>query len=351
MTTSQLTHRILTLHSTRFPKWEIQDAVKLLYQSEFGPDQARENTSAEALAGELSQAQAEAYRPPYMVEAIGDGLCRFHLYPQRLTESDMALLDRCLKTPMYSEGTTRSMWEKLGILAGLARAKSGPQAGDQVEFFLTRWAEEGCPPLHHSELYRESYHPHYQVISRSLAAWFPALQAIEQALHATDGPVLVAIDGPSASGKTSFARWAAKLFPCSVFHMDDYLLPEEQQTEEHLAQPGGIIDCQRLEHELLLPLSRGENTQVPFRRLNLIEGTYALLPQLEPYSQVHILFTCTPEVQLFRLAQRETQEQLEQFCDKWIPLEEAHLSGLDQPALCNVVIDTSRLPPPPETIP
>ena len=348
MTTPQLTRRILTLHGTRFPKWEIQDAVKLLYQSEFGTDRLCTADPVEALAGELSQARAEAYRPPYMVEAIGDGLCRFHLDPRRLSEADMSLLARCLRSGTVTGGSTRRLWEKLGILAGMARAESGPRAGDRVEFFLTRWAEEGCPRLLHSEPYRDAYRPHYQVISRSLAAWFPALRAIGRALTTNDGPVLVAIDGRSASGKSSFARRAAELFPCNVFHLDDYRLPDP-------VRPGGKIDCERVENELLIPLSQGDEvtvqapgqpTQIPFRRLNLIEGAYALHPRLALYSQVRILFTCTPEVQLARLAQREDRDRLEQYCDQWLPQEEAYLDSLDLPALCDAIIDTSRLPKP-----
>ena len=42
--------------------------------------------------------------------------------------------------------------------------------------------------------------------------------------------VLVAVDGPSASGKSSFGKFLNDNFVCNVFHMDDFFLPFEKKT-------------------------------------------------------------------------------------------------------------------------
>ena len=88
----------------------------------------------------------------------------------------------------------------------------------------------------------------------------------------------------------------------------------------------------------------GETQTAPHKRLNIVEGSYALHPALAGYSRLHIFLTCSPEVQLSRLARRESPESLERFKERWIPMEEAYFSGLAIESQCDVVVDTSHLP-------
>lgn len=354
---------ILTLHARRYPAMEGRDYVKLLCQSEFGP--AHLLTSPEealaALRDEFAQAREEGYAPTYTVEAIGDGLCRFHLNPQSLSEDDLSLLCRCFAGSAYERGSGAGLWEKLGFLSGLTWRGGLPLDKGELDSFLALYDTMDCPTLHHSDGYREAYRPHYRVMDRDLALYFPALQVIDKALRETDKPILVAVDGRCGAGKTAFAARCAQVFDdCSVLHMDDFFLPPDKRTPERLAQPGGNVDYERAEEELFSPLSRGESAVyrpfdcaagdfgdmvgVPCARLNIAEGTYALHPALAKYAQVKIFFTCSPQAQLSRLERRETAKKLEQFREKWIPLEEAYFAGLDVESRCDVTVDTTHLP-------
>lgn len=188
----------------------------------------------------------------------------------------------------------------------------------------------------------------------------PVLGAVEALLRDVRGSIIVAVDGRCASGKTTFARRAGELFKdCSVFHMDDFFLPAEKRTPERLAQPGGNVDYERAAAELFGPLGRGEAVlhrrfdcsamtmgepvEIPFRRLNIVEGSYALHPALREYAALKVFFTCSPEVQLARLARRETPESLEKFKARWIPMEENYFGALEVEARSDLVVDTSRL--------
>ncbi len=353
---------ILPLHARRYPGMEPRDYVKLLYQSEFGPGHlVAQGEALERLQAELTQAGEEDYRPEYLSEAIGGGLCRFHLDPRRLTGDDLPLLERCFTLSARPRGSRRGLWQKLGELSGLAWGGALPLEAQELELFLTLYAADDCPPLRHSEGYREAYRPHYRVIDRDLALYAPALGAIGAALQVHPGPVTVAVDGRCAAGKTTFASRCAQLFDdCQVFHMDDFFLPPEKRTPERLAAPGGNVDYERAAAELFEPLSQGEAVAlrafdcssgtldaprgVPCGRLNIVEGSYSLHPALAGYSQVHIFFTCSPEVQQGRLSRRESPEQLERFRTRWIPLEEAYFQGLSIQNQCDVTVDTTRLP-------
>lgn len=353
---------ILSLHAQRYPAMEARDYVKLLYQSEFGPGHpVSQGDALAALESEFDQAVEEGYSPAFTVEAIGGGLCRSHLDPRLLAREDLPLLARCFVRSSHPQGDLKGLRAKLGVLSAMAWMGELPLDPGELDLFLALYDSQGCPPLHHSDAYREAYHPHYRVIDRDLALYAPALQAIDALLRNTEGPVIVAVDGRCASGKTTFAQKAAELFEnCNIFHMDDFFLPPEKRTLERLATPGGNVDYERAATELFEPLRReeavahrrfdchtmtmGEPEGIPFRRLNLIEGSYALHPTLAGYSQLRIFFTCSPQVQLSRLERRESSESLEKFKERWIPMEENYFGGLSVEKQAHVVIDTSRLP-------
>lgn len=196
------------------------------------------------------------------------------------------------------------------------------------------------------------------ITKEELTLYAPVLQAIEAALREAPGPVIVAVDGRCAGGKTTFARKAAAFFDqCNVFHMDDFFLPPEKRTPQRLSTPGGNVDYERAARELFAPLLRGEPVslrrfscaegamtaplEIPFRRLNLIEGSYSLHPALAGSSQLHVFFTCSPQVQLSRLERRETPESLERFKNRWIPMEERYFSAFDIEGKAHLTVDTS----------
>ena len=106
--------------------------------------------------------------------------------------------------------------------------------------------------------------------------------------------VILAIDGKCTSGKTTLAGKLAQIYDCNVFHMDDFFLRPQQRTPERYAEPGGNVDYERFNEEVLLPLKAarpfsyrpfrcatftlGDPVDVRPQKLNIVEGTYSLHP-------------------------------------------------------------------------
>ena len=67
------------------------------------------------------------------------------------------------------------------------------------------------------------------------------------------GAVVVAIDGNSASGKTTLAEELREEFSARVFHCDDYFLQPYQRTEQRLNETGGNFDRERFRKEVAEP--------------------------------------------------------------------------------------------------
>ncbi len=169
-------------------------------------------------------------------------------------------------------------------------------------------------------------------------------------------PVLVAIDGRCAAGKTTLAEELRELCGCGVVHMDHFFLRPEQRTEERLNTPGGNVDRERVLQEVLLPLSREEEVsyrpydcklqalkeavQVVPGPVTVIEGAYACHPSLREYYDLKVFLTVEKEEQLRRIRRRNGPEAAIQFRERWIPLEERYFAVCGVMDCCDLRFET-----------
>jgi len=163
----------------------------------------------------------------------------------------------------------------------------------------------------------------------------------------TDTRILITLDGPCASGKTTLALALAQELSAFVVHTDDFVVPHAQKTPERLAIPGGNCDAERLLREVIIPWKQGRTTS--FQRYDchhdcllppeplsaghalILEGSYCNLPCIRAYADAR-LFMATPEkTRLERLQSRESPASLQRFYDRWIPLENAYFAAYGLP--------------------
>ena len=166
--------------------------------------------------------------------------------------------------------------------------------------------------------------------------------------------VVIAIDGNCTAGKTTLASVLEKEYDCNVFHMDDFFLRPEQRTPERYAQPGGNVDYERFQEEILQPLKAGEAfsyrpfacktftlseaVQVMPRQLNIVEGTYSLHPYFEDPYDLRIFLSVDKQTQQERILQRPAH-LIERFFSDWIPMEMLYFDVLRIPERADIQLD------------
>ena len=182
------------------------------------------------------------------------------------------------------------------------------------------------------------------------------VQSVETEIHQLQKEkerVLIAIDGRCASGKTTLANALQKRLACEVIHMDSFFLRPEQRTAERYKIPGGNVDYERLQEEVLIPLKTGQSFSYrPFvcstqqlgepvavgeHKVIILEGSYSCHPSLWNEADFHIFLTVEKTEQLIRLEQRDASK-LTAFQEKWIPLEEAYFSFYDIEKRCELIL-------------
>lgn len=196
------------------------------------------------------------------------------------------------------------------------------------------------------------------VDDKTYVKYLAAFEEVKK-LNNKNSPVIIAIDGRCASGKSFLAKLFESVFCCNVFHMDDFFLPFDMKTPERLQEPGGNVHYERFHEEVLKSLQKheavtyrpydcskgmlGEPIHKEFKNLTFIEGSYSLYPTLEKAYDYKIFLTIDPKVQQERILQRNGEKMLQNFISKWIPMEEHYFSALNIQDKCDLVIDTSDL--------
>lgn len=333
----------------RHPASRLQDLRKALYQSTFGCGHLVDDPSA---AADWIRREAEHAPDCREMEPLDGPWCRAPLgiLSEGLTPETLAAAF-AQSAAMPGEDIP-ALEDRLAVLMGLIREGTLPFDPAAAAAEIAAWRAAGFPACHHSEDYRNAYHPAYRVLHKRYAHLLPLLAAIDRALGSKPR-MLLAIEGGSASGKSTLAELLTGIYPdAALFHADDYFLRPEQRTPERFAQPGGNMDRERLEAEVLVPLRRGEAAVYrPFdcgtmtlrppvtvrpARLNIVEGAYSLHPSLEKYYDLSVFLDVTPETQRRRILSRNGAEWGQRFFERWIPLETTYFQETATVARCTL---------------
>lgn len=202
------------------------------------------------------------------------------------------------------------------------------------------------------EQFHNTDHPAYRLMKKEYALFLPLFAKIDRMLQM--GNVTLAIEGGSASGKTTLGTLLQQVYDCTVFHMDDFFLRPEQRTPERFAEPGGNVDRERFLEEVLLPLRKGKTVVYrPFdcgtfslgepvtvlpKRLTVIEGAYSMHPELRDYYNLSAFLDVSPELQKERIRKRNSAEMAKRFFEEWIPMEQRYFVAMQVKEQCDIVI-------------
>ena len=132
----------------------------------------------------------------------------------------------------------------------------------------------------------------------------PVVQAIRQLQKEKEGldePLIVAIDGRCGSGKTTLGEY-----------LEQVLRPIFQK-QTVFYQP---FSCRKW--NLL------EGYPVPYKKLNIIEGSYSMHPYFKNPYQLRVFLNISPKDQMENIKKRNGPEKAKQFQNMWIPKEEAY---------------------------
>ena len=155
---------ILLSHFARYPQMTPQDAVKLVYQSAFGPghllaDLARAKAFLHRELEETPARAGDVYEP------IGNGYARLHLAAAKAEGMGEAAVFQAFFAAANGKTPGKEAFEGgLTALEALTAAGEAPFSAGELADYLTAYRAEGCPMVSHSAPYRAAYRPAYRVV-------------------------------------------------------------------------------------------------------------------------------------------------------------------------------------------
>ena len=324
------------------PSMEPRDVVKLCYQAAFGAEHLLQDMER-AKKYLLEEFQAVEARDIPLYEPVSSDICRVNLSAWKFRGLPAEwLFGLFAASPFGGENGKSAFQEYLQAAGKIVKTEAVWFSAEEWEGYLAEYEKNGLSPVHHSQQYREKELPAYRVVSRKYMRLIPILERVAEKLQGKE-PVVIAIDGRAASGKTTMAQQLKEIFDADVVQMDDFFLPLELRTAERLATPGGNVHHERFAEEVLPFLSSEEAfsyrifdcSQMDFGgrrsigggKIRIVEGSYSCHPVFGKYADVTVFSHVDEVEQLSRIRKRNGEKMAEMFRDRWIPLEEAYFQA------------------------
>lgn len=181
----------------------------------------------------------------------------------------------------------------------------------------------------------------------------PVLTEIDRLLGEGEDTILIAIDGKCASGKTTLGSYLKEIYDCNLFHMDDFFLQSHQRTDKRLAEIGGNVDYERFHEEVIIPIEHKETVNyrpfsccvgqiqdgvmIPFKRLNIIEGSYSLHPYFRNAYALKVFLDIKEAEQIHNIRKRNGEDMLTRFIEEWIPKENIYFNTFHISEGCYII--------------
>ena len=155
--------QILREHAKRYPLMQPCDAVKLIYQNEFGGGHLIRDEQAclNYLRREYADLEKDPTAPLY--EDIGNGIIRVNLAavkPEDLERLGRAFIDSAAR----HKGSLDSFLNKLKVLETLTEEGVFPFDTNALSVYLSEYKAAGYPAVSHSPDYRAFYKPAYRIM-------------------------------------------------------------------------------------------------------------------------------------------------------------------------------------------
>lgn len=331
----------------KYPHLEFEDLMKFLYQSSFGCEHLVSDFSI--VKKRIQQEFDTQMDSCNSIEYLDGDYVRLHLN-YGLSVNTLSTL--FILSSQQEKNGIEQLENKLQTLLDLIQDNTLPFSLELSKDILLKWKKEGYPAIHHSNTFNQLYHPSYRLIHKRYVPYLPLFKCID-----TNHPSMISMDGRCASGKTTLAKLLQQVYDCNVFKMDDFFLQPYQRTKERLESPGENVDHERFEEEILIPLSKQKDVSlrkfncstmsiepsilIPYKPLNIIEGSYSMHSSLQKYYDSSVFLTINKEEQLSRLKKRNPS-MLNNFIQRWIPLEEMYFKTFSIQDKCDMKIDTSK---------
>lgn len=138
-----------------------------------------------------------------------------------------------------------------------------------------------------------------------------------------------------------------------IIKTDHFFLPSSRHSKVHLNEPGGNIDHERFNEEIISVISSTypfsyeaydchtdtfSDVNIGDNYFRIVEGSYSCHPSFGKYADLTVFVDIDNETQLQRIEERNGLKEAEVFKNKWIPLEEDYFKSFKIKEQADIVL-------------
>ena len=139
---------IIKMHREKYPLAKPQDYIKLIYQNEFGAEHAIDN-------------EEELFVP------IGNHLVRLNIHVAIKQYSVEDINGWFVRSAKAHTGSMANFLRKIKAFEKMHEEGIFNFSKEELKEYLSYYRSKAYPAVHHSDLYRKEYEPHYRVIQNN----------------------------------------------------------------------------------------------------------------------------------------------------------------------------------------
>ena len=159
---------ILKKHAEKYPLIQPADVLKLVYQNEFGGEHlvTDPEKTLEYLREEYAAVEHHPDEP--LLEKLGNSIVRVNLKALDIESYPLEKLNEdFITSAARHKGSLGDFVVKEKILLDRFEEFGFRFEKSELAELIERHAQAGHPPLRHSDIYREAYHPAYRIIEKT----------------------------------------------------------------------------------------------------------------------------------------------------------------------------------------
>lgn len=166
--------KIALEHYERYPKMVMRDFLKLVYQNTFGPKHFSDSPTLpdieQCLETELNSFADSKYANT--VEELGFGYVRVPLQTIKTHQFTLSQIARAFSFSMQEQEElplsklTAVFKDRVNLILHLVESGKIQLPIEECRSFVEAYFLQEIRPLSHSQIFRETYDPHYRVINK-----------------------------------------------------------------------------------------------------------------------------------------------------------------------------------------
>lgn len=336
----------LEYYYKKYPKSELIDFLKLTYQATFGTGHNMDTPSVSLL--KLKEEIANL-KPVDFYEDLYDYIsfdyARINLRVYKMYNLNVNLLNESyLNTSYMFVDNNKTFTNEVDILNSFLTSKSFDT--EKLYDYFEQIEDSEFTNLPHSDVYIDNYQPSYVVIHQKYLSEELKYYQIRHYLESfkKDKLRFFAVEGKSASGKSTIANLLKKEQDITLVHMDDFF-------DHHNEEIG--INSERIVKEIItsavfgnpLKYNKYDCTSKTYTdelipkvtSTILFEGVYSANPILRDFLSGIIYIHINDDIQQDRLMRRN-RFLYNRFVNEWIPREKRYFEKYNIIANADIIV-------------